>query len=121
MGPSIPSVGAAIASAKIHDSPELGERQERLRRVIARFDANLKTDQTGVYLPIRMVTIGEEKAAMDCAEWILSQGYYVVPAIFPSVPKSQAALRICLTADHEMAEVQGLCAAIKVWIAEHVN
>jgi 7-keto-8-aminopelargonate synthetase-like enzyme len=115
MGPDIPSVGAAIASAKIHDSPELGERQQRLRAIIDEFDRNFSTDQSGAYLPIRMVSIGNEASAIDCADWILRQGYYVVPAIFPGVPRSEAALRICLTADHTPADVLALCSTIKDW------
>ncbi|MBC3212447.1 aminotransferase class I/II-fold pyridoxal phosphate-dependent enzyme [Serratia fonticola] len=116
MGPSIPSVGSAIASTKIHQSLELGQRQARLRVVIAHFDRHLSTHQIGEYLPIRMVTIGDEKAAVDCAAWLLEQGYYVVPALFPSVPQSCAALRICLTSDHQIEEVENLCLAIKTWM-----
>ena len=121
MGPDIPSIGAAIASAKIHDSPELTERQERLRARIEEFDRHIETDQAGIYLPIRMVTIGNEIATIDCADWLLRKGHYAVPAIFPGVPKSHGALRICLTSDHSLSEVRALCADIKTWMSENLS
>ncbi|EPF6564096.1 MULTISPECIES: aminotransferase class I/II-fold pyridoxal phosphate-dependent enzyme [Serratia] len=116
MGPSVPSVGAAISSANIHRTPELHERQERLRSIIAHFDKQISSDQAGEYLPIRMITIGDERKAIDCACWLLDKGYFVVPALFPSVPRNHAALRICLTSDHDRSEIEGLCTEIKNWL-----
>jgi len=121
MGPDVASLGAAIASAKIHRTPELAARQARLGDIITEFDHHIATENSDTYLPIRMVAIGEEKAAINCAADILSQGYYVVPAIFPGVPKSRAALRVCLTADHKTSEIQGLCSAMKASIERNAS
>ena len=121
MGPDIPSIGAALASAEIHDTPELGERQQRLRSILREFDHRLPTDQKGEYLPIRMVTIGDERATIDCSAQLLADGFYMVPAIFPGVPKGRGALRICLTADHTVDEVEGLCSAIRGWMDRHLH
>ncbi|MTJ82290.1 MAG: hypothetical protein F8N37_14960 [Telmatospirillum sp.] len=94
-------------------------RRNRLRAVIEEFDRHIETAETGLYLPIRMVTIGNEAAAVDCADWILRRGHYVIPAIFPAVPGSRAALRICLTGDHDLSEVRALCGDITAWMSEN--
>lgn len=121
MGPDIPSIGAALASAEVHDTPELGQRQQRLRCVLQEFDRHLSTGQEGACVPIRMVAIGDEKATIDCSADLLGEGFYVVPAIFPGVAKGHGTLRICLTADHSMDEVERLCSTVRAWKKRNLN
>ena len=56
--------------------------------------------------------VGGEKAALDMAAALQSEGF-LVPAIrYPSVAKGSARLRITVTADHEDAQIRALCDAI---------
>ena len=57
--------------------------------------------------------MGEEKAALDMAAALQSEGF-LVPAIrYPTVAKGAARLRIAVTAAHEEAQIEALCEMIK--------
>ncbi|MER8425798.1 aminotransferase class I/II-fold pyridoxal phosphate-dependent enzyme [Mesorhizobium sp. M1403] len=113
MGPDLAGIAGALASAEIHRSAELGERQARLSRVVQAFDEKMPTQSSGDGMPIRMVPIGESRAAVDAAAELLRRGFYVAAAFYPTVPRDKAALRVCLTADHSLEEVTQLCASIR--------
>jgi len=51
-------LGAALASIRIHNSPELAELQGKLRRNLEIFDSRIDTAEKGDSFSIRMVTIG---------------------------------------------------------------
>ncbi len=112
MGPDLAGIAGALASAELHRTSELAERQTRLRAVIKRFDDSMGIEDVEDFLPIRMVLIGDDRRSVDVAAELLERGYYLAAAFFPTVPKGKAALRVCLTADHSPAEIDGLCAAI---------
>jgi 8-amino-7-oxononanoate synthase len=57
--------------------------------------------------------VGDEKAALDLAAALQTEGF-LVPAIrYPTVAKGSARLRITVTAAHEPAHIRALCATIK--------
>jgi 8-amino-7-oxononanoate synthase len=57
--------------------------------------------------------VGDEKAALDMAAALQSEGF-LVPAIrYPTVAKGAARLRITVTAAHEEAQIEELCELIK--------
>ena len=57
--------------------------------------------------------VGDEKAALDLASALQSEGF-LVPAIrYPTVAKGAARLRITVTASHEEDQIRALCKAIK--------
>ena len=60
MGPSIPAIGAALASAELHKSAELHTRQDRLRAVQQVGPGEGKDD-----LPIKMICIGDAGKTID--------------------------------------------------------
>jgi 8-amino-7-oxononanoate synthase len=103
--PNLAAIGAALASAKIHCSPELGQRQRRLAERIRLFDEQLPTEQIGSALPIRMVTIGDEEAAIAAAKTILDFGFYTSVTFFPTIARGKAGIRVCLTADHDPDDI----------------
>lgn len=110
--PNVSAIGAALASADIHRTSELKLRQERLAERIAFFDERIETDQRGVPLPIRMIKVGDEFAAIDFAEHLLDAGFYTSVTFFPTVPRGQAGIRICLTASHDLSDLEQLCAKV---------
>jgi len=57
--------------------------------------------------------VGNEKAALDLAAGLQSEGF-LVPAIrYPTVAKGAARLRITVTAAHEGSQIQTLCETIE--------
>jgi 8-amino-7-oxononanoate synthase len=57
--------------------------------------------------------VGDEKAALDLAAGLQSEGF-LVPAIrYPTVAKGTARLRITVTAAHEASQIRALCETIE--------
>lgn len=112
-----PALGAAIASAGIHLSDELSQRQAALRTRIDLFD-RLAAD-VGISCmspsrsPIRFIEIGSLERTTELARALLAQGYYVNPAGFPAVPRGRAGLRLMLTCHHTLDDVIGLVQALE--------
>lgn len=111
--PNLAAVGAALASAKIHCSAELGQRQRRLAERIRFFDERIVTEQKASPLPIRMISIGAEDQAIATAEELLQFGFYTSVTFFPTVARGNAGIRVCLTADHQIEEIDRLCELIR--------
>ncbi|MDW9819754.1 aminotransferase class I/II-fold pyridoxal phosphate-dependent enzyme [Sinorhizobium meliloti] len=107
--PNLAAVGAGLASAQIHQTSELKVRQLQLAERIALFDERIETDQRNDPLPIRMIKLGDEYAAIDLAERLLDDGIYTSVTFFPTVARGEAGIRICLTASHSLVDVEQLC------------
>jgi 7-keto-8-aminopelargonate synthetase-like enzyme len=109
---NLAAVGAALGSCSIHRSAELGQRQRRLAQRIELFDRRIVTSEQGNQLPIRMIAIGSETAAITIAREFLDAGFYTSVTFFPTVAKGKAGIRVCLTADHEARDIERLCDCI---------
>jgi 7-keto-8-aminopelargonate synthetase-like enzyme len=96
-----PMLAAALASAEIHLSAELPERQAALRERIdycnALLDEHGLRPTSDARVPIRYVEFGlpvESEALMAA---LLDAGVYVNLGIFPAVPMKRSGLRFTLT------------------------
>ncbi|MDH6132769.1 7-keto-8-aminopelargonate synthetase-like enzyme [Kitasatospora sp. MAA4] len=98
-------LGAVLASAEIHRSPELKELQARLAENVDLFDRLVPTALSGDGLPIRFVDIGAEDATVRLAEGLLKHGYYASPIFFPVIARGKAGLRLMLRANMSSAEI----------------
>jgi 7-keto-8-aminopelargonate synthetase-like enzyme len=114
----VPTLGASVACAALHSSPELGELQERLQRNIAYFDEMLPTAFSGNKLPVRRITIGSAERAVAAAKELYRRGYYCSPVFFPIVPQGEAGLRVMVRADLTEGELRSLIDNIKDVIQE---
>ena len=109
---------AALAAVDFLASPEGEKRRlllcERIRsthQLLPR--AGLKGEDVGARSAIFPLLVGDEKAALDLAAALQSEGF-LVPAIrFPTVAKGAARLRITVTAPHKTAEIEALCEVIQ--------
>ncbi|WP_316399080.1 aminotransferase class I/II-fold pyridoxal phosphate-dependent enzyme [Bradyrhizobium sp. 33ap4] len=112
VAPNLAAVGAAVGSTKIHRSAELGERQRRLAQRIKVFDRRVATAEQGNPFPIRMIAIGSEAKAIAIARDFLDAGFYTSVTFFPTVAQGRAGIRVCITADHEVRDIERLCNCI---------
>jgi 7-keto-8-aminopelargonate synthetase-like enzyme len=111
--PNMAAVGAALASAEIHRTPELHTLQRALNNNMKLFDTLIPTETSGSELPIRIVRIGDEHAALAKGESLLRQGHYASVVFFPTVPRGQAALRMAITAAHNPADILDLSLVLR--------
>jgi 7-keto-8-aminopelargonate synthetase-like enzyme len=112
-GPLPPAqLGAGIASAKIHLSPELPALQQRLRVRIELFDAlasALGIDCAAMTrTPIRFLELGSEERAALVARTLLEAGFFVNVSAFPAVPRGHAGIRLMLNANQTLDDVRRL-------------
>ena len=110
--PNLAAVGAALASATLHRSPELDRLQKQLKARTYLFDSLFPTPFALTNLPIRVIEIGDETAAINAGKAILNEGHYTSAVFFPTVAKGKAGLRICPTAGHTEAEISALCSCL---------
>lgn len=106
------AVGAALASAAIHASPELSRRQQLLQQNLIHLDERLKSTELSSNLPIRTIRFGDELLSVAAARELLRRGFYTSAIFFPTVARGEAGLRVCLTASHTRQDIDGLCDAI---------
>lgn len=102
---SVPTIGAALASAAIHRSPELGDLQARLRDNLDHFDTLLPTPLAGNGLPVRRIDVGDADRAVALSAELYRRGYYSSAVFFPIVPRGQAGLRVMIRADIDRDEL----------------
>ncbi len=112
-GPQQPAViGASIASAKIHLSNEIGQRQEKLVALTRYCTQQLQAHQLPVILPsespIFFVGLGLTRVAYNMVRRLIDDGMYVNLGIFPAVPETCAGIRFTLTLHQSMADIDRL-------------
>ncbi len=116
-GPLQPGqIGAGIASARVHLSDELPQRQSLLQRRIELFnelclDSGLRLRDSSLS-PVRFIEIGVEEQALDRASDLLAAGFFTNLSVFPAVPRRRAGIRIMLTTHHSEEDVQDLVRAL---------
>ena len=115
-----PMLGAILASARLHLTPEVAERQELLLDRIRLFNKLAAEAELPVVseseTPIRCVGAGVSAVAYRLVERLRSAGYHVNTASFPAVPAKRSGARITVTAHHTEDDVAGLVTAL----AEHL-
>jgi 7-keto-8-aminopelargonate synthetase-like enzyme len=105
-----PMLGAAIASARVHLSPEIGERQLALRARVDLCNELARTLDLPLLAvnesPIFFFRCGLPRVAFAVAETLLERGIYVTVSMYPSVPMHTAGIRLSLTTEHSLADVR---------------
>jgi 7-keto-8-aminopelargonate synthetase-like enzyme len=117
-GPLHPAeLGAAAASASIHLSPEIDERQQRLGLQIELARNALRSASLPVAswdaTPIWYVTVGSRENAVAVVRGLIDEGFYVNVSFFPAVPMGRAGLRFTQTLYHTDDEILSLVGAIR--------
>lgn len=102
-------LAAIVESAKIHLSPEISERQNRLYKLMSYFTLTAKSlklqlvndDRT----PIYFVGVGKPVTGMEITQQMIKAGFMVSPSAFPSVPYNSTGIRTNLTINHTEQQI----------------
>ena len=105
-------LAAIVASAKIHLSAEIAERQARLHKLMSYFSITARSlrlplvnqDRT----PIYFVGVGKPQSGMIITQQMIKAGYLVSPSAFPSVPYNSTGIRTNLTIQHTEQDIYGM-------------
>ena len=108
-----PNIGASLASARLHATPELHQLQQKLRANIRLFDELFPTQHRGDDFPIKVIEIGDESLAVQRSKQMLERGFYTSAVFFPIVPRGKAGLRIMLRADLSREDIMRLGTAMR--------
>lgn len=111
------SVGAAIASAKIHLSSEIYRMQHELRDLISYFNECIKQTNLPLIIdnesPIFYIGAGMPETGFNLVNKLIDSGYYVNTGIFPAVPVKNTGLRITVSRNNQKSDIKGLIEAIE--------
>jgi glycine C-acetyltransferase len=113
------TLAPAVAGASIAVLDLLDRASELRERVIGnarRFRERMKSAgfsiKDGIH-PIVPIMIGDAKLAAELASRMLDEGIYVVGFSYPVVPKGQARIRVQLSAEHSVEQIDGAVAAFQ--------
>ena len=112
-GPQQPAlVGASIASARIHLSDEIRQRQEGLAALVAYCNRQLAAYGLPVIMPsaspIFFVGLGLTRVGYNMVKRMMDDGLFVNLGIFPAVPETCTGIRFTLTLHHTFADIDRL-------------
>ncbi|MBC5772872.1 aminotransferase class I/II-fold pyridoxal phosphate-dependent enzyme [Pontibacter sp. KCTC 32443] len=110
------TLGAAIASAKLHLSDEIYTYQQELQKRIAYFNTLLKqTDLPLVHennSPIFFIGTGTMEMGNYLVRSLLNDGIYVNLATFPAVPAKNIGIRITISLNNSFQDIEQLVAKL---------
>lgn len=111
-----PMLGAALASATLHQTPAIAALQRALARVVGHLHARLGAVGLAPLVasgaPIVFLPLGLPRVAWRVARALFEEGFYVPVSMFPAVPMKRAGLRLTVTADHDLADLDRLVEAL---------
>lgn len=109
-------LAAIVEAAKIHLTPEITERQERLSKLRSYFRLTAKSLHLQLVnddpTPIYFVGVGKPRTGMDIAKMMFDEGYMISPSAFPSVPYNSTGIRTNLTINHTEQDIYGMLNAL---------
>jgi 8-amino-7-oxononanoate synthase len=108
--PAAIAEAARVALRMIQGEPG-AERRRRLWANVRRLDEALQLGPMDLS-PIRPVLAGTSEAALALSDAVRERGHHVPAIRFPTVPKGTARLRISVSADHTLEQVDSLARAL---------
>lgn len=107
--PQVATIGAGIASAKIHLSNEIITKQEELKSKIHYCHQLLIKNNLPVLsnsdTPIFFIGVGLVITCFDLVHRLHQDGFFVNPGIFPAVPDQSAGVRFTITIHHTFEDI----------------
>lgn len=112
--PPLCLTAAAVASAKLHLTPELGEMQRRFWSNVALFDelAQGAVVNRGLRSPVRGLLVGDENTAIGMGDFLRRSGIAVNVALYPVVEHGKALIRLSLSSLHTEEQIRRICSLL---------
>jgi len=111
-----PMLGAALASAKLHQSPEIVERQQKLAELTRYMNQKLRENGIPQVVendsPIFFIPVGLPRVVTSLVRKLKDDGFWINPAAFPAVPMKRGGLRFMMNCHLTKADIDRL--------AEHI-
>lgn len=111
-----PVLGTAIASAKIHLTNEITDRQNELHVLIKYFRQQAYAHNLPLinhtFSPIFYFGAGSENNAHHIVKKMQEAGFFTCICNYPAVPKKNAGIRICLTTHLTYEDIDNALAAM---------
>jgi len=112
-----PMLGAALASAAIHLSPEIITLQAKLRGGVEHLNRQLLSRKLPLLemnnTPIFFLKCGPIRMSYALVQRLANDGFYVTVATYPAVPLKRSGLRLSITAHHDSKDLDQLAQAIE--------
>ncbi len=117
-----PVLGAAVASANIHLSSEIGLLQSQLQDRIKYFNQTARLLDlpliSGDISPVKFVCLGKPVTGYNLVRRLMNAGYYVNLSVFPSVSYNNTGIRVPLTLHMTKEDIDGLLNEIAVQLPQ---
>lgn len=111
------SVGAAIASARLHLSSELQQWQEALQNRVSHFNKLLKAFKLPLVAhtnaPVFFLATGIPETGYQLTRNLMDLGFFVNMGLFPAVPSKNTGLRITVSIKNTMDDLYALARCLK--------
>lgn len=111
------AVAAAIASARIHLSPEIATLQQELSEKIAVFNTLLSKSTLPMIRPndspVFFLGTAMPLTAYRMVQRLAQEGYFVNPGLYPAVPVKNTGIRITISRNNQQADIRGLVQAME--------
>jgi 7-keto-8-aminopelargonate synthetase-like enzyme len=111
------TLGAIIASAKIHLSDEITERQNRLKELIDYFYKSAKELDLPVVdftpTPIVLMGTGKPDTALMFGENLFKNKIHVTGAIYPAVPYNNSGVRVIINLTQTKKDIDKILSVFK--------
>lgn len=111
-----PMLGAAIASAQIHLSPQMPALQQELMTRIDHCNEMMKKHQLPLVAvtdtPLFFVGAGLPRVGYNLIHRMMDEGFYINVGIFPAVPVKCTGVRITLTRNQTLEDIEQMTQAL---------
>jgi len=118
---TLPEAHAATAMEILDIVEKAEDRRSHLKEMSEYMKNELKNLNLKVLGEAHIISpeIGPEKLSAKISKKLLSHGYFVLPARYPTVPMGKSILRISMTALHEKSDIDGFVDALKKVMSEN--
>ncbi|MFA0964578.1 aminotransferase class I/II-fold pyridoxal phosphate-dependent enzyme [Roseivirga sp. BDSF3-8] len=112
-----PLLGAAVASAKLHQTEEFARLQADLQNKIAYINRRLVELNLPLYeasdAPVFFVSAGLPRITYNIVNRMKRRGYHINSAAFPAVPMKKSGIRFMVNVMHSYEDIEGMLLALQ--------
>ncbi|EAY30298.1 bifunctional aminotransferase class I/II-fold pyridoxal phosphate-dependent enzyme/GNAT family N-acetyltransferase [Microscilla marina] len=112
-----PMLGAAIASAKLHQTSTFEQSQKELQAKIAYTNQRIEELNLPQYCPsetpLFFICAGTTRIICNIIDRMKQRGFYLNSAGFPAVPMKKGGIRFMITAHHTYQEIDAMLVALQ--------